>query len=349
MTQIFITFVVSLLRNDIPVKKQTLAKNAEKKLNIKLQMMKKLIIAIAAMVFAAGAASAQDMAQATELYNNGATAITMKNWTEALDYFQKAMEMGKTIGADADELVANCKGAIPGVSLEIAKDLITDKKYEEAVVELDKVVAIATEYENAEVAEKAKELVPQVWMQKGADALKLKDFATAEDGFKKSYAIDTTAGKTALYLGQALAAQGKTEEAVEAFKHAAWNGEKATADKQISNIYVKQANAAFKGQKFADAVKAADKSNEIQENATAYLIAGQASQKLSKNADAIKYFEKYLEMSPNAKNASAITFTVAALYQGAKNNAKALENYKKVQDDPKFGAQAKEQIKALSK
>ena len=221
--------------------------------------MKKIILAIAAAFMAAGMASAQDMAQATELYNNGATAISMKNWTEALDYFQKALEMGKTIGADADELVANCKNAIPGVSLEIAKDLIKDEKYDEAAAKLDEVAKIATEYENAEVAEKANELVPQMWMQKGVNALKIKDFATAADGFAKSYAADTTAGKTALYL------------------------------------------------------------------------------------------EKYLEMKPDAKNAPAITFTVAALYQGAKNNAKALEFYKKVQDDPKFGAQAKQMIASLSK
>lgn len=311
--------------------------------------MKKIILAIAAAFMAAGMASAQDMAQATELYNNGATAISMKNWTEALDYFQKALEMGKTIGADADELVANCKNAIPGVSLEIAKDLIKDEKYDEAAAKLDEVAKIATEYENAEVAEKANELVPQMWMQKGVNALKIKDFATAADGFAKSYAADTTAGKTALYLGQALGAQGKTDEAIEAFRHAAWNGEEAEAKEQVSNIYVRQANAALKGQKFADAVKAAVKANSYVENATAYLIAGQSSQKLSKNADAIKYFEKYLEMKPDAKNAPAITFTVAALYQGAKNNAKALEFYKKVQDDPKFGAQAKQMIASLSK
>ena len=176
--------------------------------------MKKFILAIAAAFMAASMASAQDMAQATELYNNGATAISMKNWTEALDCFQKALEMGKTIGADADELVTNCKNAIPGVALEIAKDLIKDKKYDEAAAKLDEVEKIATEYENAEVVERAKELVPQMWMQKGVDALKLKDFATAADGFAKSYAIDTTAGKTALYLGQALGAQGKTEEAI---------------------------------------------------------------------------------------------------------------------------------------
>ena len=311
--------------------------------------MKKIIIAIAAMVMTAGFVSAQDMAQATELYNNGATAISMENWTEALDCFQKALEMGNTIGEEAQELVANCKKAIPGVSLQIAKDLIKAEKYDEAAAKLDAAAKIAQEYENAEVAEEAKELVPKMWLQKGADALKLKDFASAADGFAKSYAIDTTAGKTALYLGQALGQLGKTEEAVEAFQHAAWNGEQETALGQISNLYVKEANTAFKAQKWADAVKAAGKANDFAENATAYLIAGQASQKLSKNADAIKNFEKYLELKPTASNAGAITYTVAALYQGAKNNAKALEFYKKIQNDAKFGAQAKQMIAALKK
>lgn len=311
--------------------------------------MKKIIIAIAAMVMTAGFVSAQDMAQATELYNNGATAISMENWTEALDCFQKALEMGNTIGEEAQELVANCKKAIPGVSLQIAKDLIKAEKYDEAAAKLDAAAKIAQEYENAEVAEEAKELVPKMWLQKGADALKLKDFASAADGFAKSYAIDTTTGKTALYLGQALGQLGKTEEAVEAFQHAAWNGEQEAALGQISNLYVKEANTAFKAQKWADAVKAAGKANDFAENATAYLIAGQASQKLSKNADAIKNFEKYLELKPTASNAGAITYTVAALYQGAKNNAKALEFYKKIQNDAKFGAQAKQMIAALSK
>ena len=311
--------------------------------------MKKIILAIAAMVVSVGIASAQDMAQATELYNNGATAISMENWTEALDYFQKALEMGKTIGDEAQELVANCKKAIPGVSLQIAKDLIKAEKYDEAAGKLEAAAKIAEEFENAEVAEEAKDLVPKMWMQKGADALKLKDFATAADGFAKSYAIDTTAGKTALYLGQALGQLGKTDEAVEAFKHAAWNGEEEAAKGQISNLYVKEANTACMAQKFADAVKAADKANSFAENATAYLIAGQASQKLSKNNDAIKNFEKYLELKPNASNANGIIFTVGALYQGQKNNAKALEFYKKVQNDAKYGAQAKQMIAALSK
>jgi hypothetical protein len=227
--------------------------------------------------------------------------------------------------------------------------MIKDAKYDEAAAQLDAAAKIAAEYENAEVAAEAAELVPQMWMRKGTDALKIKDFAAAAESFGKSYALDTTNAKTALALGQALGAVGKTDEAIKAFEHAAWNGEEATAKKQISTIYLKEANSAFKAQKLADAVKAAEKANSYAENPTAYLIAGQASQKLNKNADAIKNFEKYLEIKPDASNANAITFTVAALYQGANNKAKALEFYKKIEGDAKFGAQAKQMIAALSK
>ena len=311
--------------------------------------MKKVILALAAFAVSAGLVSAQDMAQATETYNNGATALQTGNKTGALEYFQKALQMGQALGADGEELVGNCKNAIPGVMLSIAKDLIQENKYTEASAKLDEVGKVATEYGNADIAKEAKDLVPQMWKMKGANDLKAKDLNGAADAFAKSYAADTTDGKTALTLGQILSQAGKTDEAITAFRHAAWNGEKESAKEQVSNLYVKQANMALKANKLADAVDLAEKANGYAPNANAYLIAGQASQKLGKNAGAIENFSKYLEVNPNAKNAPAIAFTVGALYQGAKNNAKALEYYKMVQNDPKFGAQAKQMIAALNK
>lgn len=311
--------------------------------------MKRFILAVAALFMAATMISAQDMAEATELYNNGATALTTKNYTEALDCFQKALEMGQAIGADADELVANCKNAIPGISLQIAKELIKDSKYDEAAAQLEAAAKVAAEFENEEVAAEAVELVPQMWTKKGNDALKIKDYAEAAAGFEKAYAADTTDGKTAVKLGQVYSTMGKVQEAQDIFQHAIWNGEEEAANNQLATLFVKEANSAFKGNKLAAAVTAAEKAMTFAENPTAYLIAGQASQKLNKNNDAIKYFEKYLELKPDASNAGAIAFTVGALYQGAKNNAKALEFYKKVENDAKFGAQAKQMISALSK
>jgi hypothetical protein len=52
-------------------------------------------------------------------------------------------------------------------------------------------------------------------------------------------------------------------------------------------------------------------------------------------------------MAPDASNAGSIAFTVGALYQQAKNNAKAKEFYGKAVNDPKYGAEAKKMLDAL--
>jgi tetratricopeptide (TPR) repeat protein len=309
--------------------------------------MKKILLTLAAVVLSAGMLSAQDMSQATETAKMANESLVAGNKALALTGFQEALAQAAACGEEGEELVATCKGAIPNIMLSIAKDLIKEGNYDAAVGKLDEVIATAKEYGAAEVADEAATLVPQTLMAKGGDLLKEKNFTAAAEAYQKALALDPENGNLALRLGQALSGAGKVDEAVAAFETAAKNGQEEMANKQISNIYLKQAAASLKGGKYADAVTAALKTNEYGENAQAFLVAGQASQKLGKNNDAIKYFEKYLALAPTAKNANAIAFTVAALYQKAGNKAKAAEFYKKVVGDPQLGAQAKQQLDAL--
>ena len=309
--------------------------------------MKKILVTLAAVVLSAGMLSAQDLSQATETAKMANESLVAGNKALALTGFQEALAQAAACGAEGEELVATCKGVIPNIMLSIAKDLIKEGKYDEALGKLEEVGAKAKEYAAEEVAEEATTLIPQTLMAKGGDLLKEKNFAAAAEAYQKALELDPENGNVALRLGQALSGAGKVEEAVAAFETAAKNGQEEMAGKQISNIYLKQAAAALKGGKYADAVAAAVKTNEYGENPQAFLVAGQASQKLNKNNDAIKYFEKYLELAPTAKNAAAIAFTVAALYQKAGNKAKAVEFYKKVANDPQLGAQAKQQLDAL--
>ena len=310
-------------------------------------IMKKILLTLAAVVLSAGLLSAQDLSQATETAKMANESLVAGNKALALTGFQEALAQAAACGADGEELVATCKGVIPNIMLSIAKDLIKEDKFDEALTQLDAVVAKAKEYGDADAAEEAATLIPQTMLVKAGDLLKVKDFAGAADLCQKALALDPDNGIIALRLGQALSGTGKVEEAVAAFEIAAKNGQEEMANKQISNLYLKKAAAALKGAKYADAVAAATKATEFGDNAQAFLVAGQASQKLGKNNDAIKHFEKYLEAAPKAKNANAIAFTVAALYQKAGNKAKAAEFYKKVVGDPQLGAQAKQQLDAL--
>lgn len=294
--------------------------------------MKKFIITLAAVVLAASVASAQDMAQITEIYNNGAAALSNGEKASALESFKQALSLAEAIGDEGKDVVANCKNVIPTISLSMAKDLVKAGDYDSAVSSLKDVVELANKYEAADVAQEAENLIPQVVMTKAGKLLNSKDFAGAAEAYKAVLELQPTNGMAALRLGAALNSTGDIDGALAAFDIAKANGQEAQVNKQLSTIYLKQAAAALKAKNYAGAVEAAGKVNAIADNAQAYQIAGQASQLSGKNADAIAYFEKYLELSPNAKNAGQIYLTVGALYQQVKNNAKAKEFYTKAKE-----------------
>ena len=302
--------------------------------------MKRFIICIVAMTLSASAVFAQDINQVTDIYNNAATALNMGDKTTALQNFQQALSLAKGMGKDGEDVVTNCKNIIPTLVLSIAKDFIKAADYDTAVAKLQEAIKVATEFGAQDEVAEATDLIPQVYMQKGGALLNAKDYAGAAEAYKTVLEGDAANGMAALRLGMALTGAGDTDGAIAAYKQAAENGQEKTASKQIATIKLKQAAAALKTKNYAAAVDAAVESNTYMESAQAYQIAGQASQLQKKNSDAIAYFEKYLELKPDAKNAGQIAFTVGALYQQAKNNAKAVEFYQKATSDPVYGAEA---------
>ncbi|MBQ8839459.1 MAG: tetratricopeptide repeat protein [Bacteroidales bacterium] len=308
--------------------------------------MKKIFLLFAA-VFTAGVMSAQDINQATENYNNGAMELQMGNKEAALGYFQTALTMAEALGEDGAEIVTNCQNTIPAIMASIAKDMIKADNFDGAIEQLNKTIETAGTYNATDVAEEAKALIPQVLMSKANDFLNAKDFANAATLYQQVIADNPANGMAALRLGMALGAQGKTAEAEEAYLQAAANGQKKAADKQLSTMYVKMAQAASKAKKYQEAFDYAAKSNSFLENANAYRFAAGAAQQLGKNEDCINNYVKYLELKPNAKDAAGVKFTIAALYQQGGNKEKAKEYYQMVATDPQYGPSAQEQLKTL--
>lgn len=310
-------------------------------------IMKRFFVSIAALVLAATCAFAQDMTQATETAKIANEALMGGDYDTALSGFNEALKMAEACGEDGIELVATCKSAIPMVVNAIANEALKAGKYDEAIAKFNDAIKVATEYGADDIVAKATAKIPQIMMQKAGSLLNAKDFAGAAAAYKAVVDADPKNGMAALRMGQALSGTGDFDAAKAAFKLASENGQEKTAVKQLGNIALKQAAGALKAKKYADAVTFALESNGYAENAQAVQIAAQASQLQGKNDDAIKYFEQYLTMAPTAKNAGQIAFTVGALYQQAKNNAKAKEFYQKAVTDPKYGAEAQKLISTL--
>ena len=309
--------------------------------------MKKLLVSIAALFAAAAMLSAQSMAEATETAQLANESLGAGNYETALAGFQEALKMAEACGDEGLELVATCKDIIPKTMNAIAKQLLQDDKLDEAIAKLGETVAVANEYGDEETAEKAQNLIPQVYMKKAGGQLNAKEFEAAAETYAKVLELQPANGVAALRYGMALENANKDAEAIEAYKLAAANGQEKNANSQLGKFYLKRSVENLKAKKYADAVNDANASFELVSNPQALQVAGQASQLGGKNTEAIKYFEQYLEAAPNAKNAGQIAYTVGALYQQAKNNAKAKEFFSKAVSDPKYGADAQKALKAL--
>ena len=311
--------------------------------------MKKIILTLAAVILSAGLISAQDMAQATETARNANEALVAKDYAKALEGFKQALTLAQACGEEGEELVGTCKSVIPSIVLSIAKNEIKEAKYDEGIAQLEEAIKVAEEYENDDVIGEAASLIPQVKKQKATALFNDKDYAAAAEAFKEILAGDPEDGASALRLAIALTNTGDKDGSIEAFKQAAEHGQAANANKQLANIYLKDAQQLLKDKKYKEAMAACEESNTYSESANAYKLAASAATQLKDNAKAIGFYEKYLEIDPSAKDANGIITTLAVLYQQSGNKAKAIEYYTKVQNDPQYGATAKQQLEALKK
>ena len=309
--------------------------------------MKKIFLFFAAAFMAAGVASAQDINKAIELANNGNEAFQLGEYQIALDAFKQSLAIAEGLGEAGAEHAGTCKTAICTIYLANAKNLLKAGDYDGALAKLNETVTTAEGYGATETVSEAQELIPNVYMAQGNAALKAKDMASAVAAYTKVTELNPANGDAYLRLGRAFASTGKVNEAVAAYEKAAANGEEADAKKQLSNLYLKLAQAAAKANDNKGTIDNALKANEYLENANAYKLAASAAQKMGNNAQCIEFYEKYLAVKPNAKDAAGVTFTIAALYQQIGNKAKAIENYTKVASDPQYGAGAQEQLKVL--
>jgi len=308
--------------------------------------MKKIFLLFAA-VMAAGVMSAQDINKAIELANNGNEAFQMGEYGLAIDAFKSSLAIAEGLGEAGAEHAATCKTAICNIHLANAKNLLKTADYDGALAKLNETITVAEGYGAAETVADASSLIPNVYMAKGNASLKAKDMAGAIAAYTKVTELNPANGDAYLRLGRALAASGKVNEAVAAYESAAANGEEADAKKQLSNLFLKMAQAKTKVKDYQGAIDNALKANSYLENANAYKIAASSAQKMGNNAQCIEFYEKYLAVKPNAKDAAGVTFTIAALYQQMGNKAKAIENYEKVVSDPQYGPGAQEQLKVL--
>lgn len=308
--------------------------------------MKKIFVTLLVALCSLGIAAAQDLEKATEIYNNAAAAID-NNKAEAISLFEQALDMATKLGSEGAEIADQCKGIIPKLYVSLGKEFVNEKKMDEAVAQFKKAIEKGEAFGDTDVVEEAKGLIPQILMADANQALNAKDYDAAVAGYQKVIDADPTNGQAHLRKGQALAAQGKADDAIKSFELATENGQEEAAAKQLSNIYVKKAVACQKAKDMKGALENAQKSTEYVDNANAEKIIGISALSLKQNKVAADAFEAYLSMSPNAADKAQIMYQLGTALVGAGDNAKACGYFKQIAQDAKWGEAARYQITTL--
>ena len=278
--------------------------------------MKKFVYSVCALFAAATISFAQDVNEATDLFNAAVEYLNLGDKTFALENFQKAYDIAKECGEAGQALVDQCESTIPQLALMVAKDYVKAGDYATAVAKAKEASAIAAAM-NADASE-AEALIPNIYMQQGNVLLKAKDYEGAIKAYSANVALKPANGKAYVNMAAAYDRLGQTDKAEENYLLAAANGQEKADNKALGNIYLKKALAANKAKSYDQAIEMANKSISFNETSKAHYIIGLAAQNSNKLELAISAFEKYLELDPTAANAQDVRTVVDALKKAKK-------------------------------
>lgn len=310
--------------------------------------MKKFFLSLCVALVATGFAMAQDIASVVESFNAAATALNEKNYESALTQFNTVLEQATALGEEGLEVANNCKESIPKILLQMGKACAEGSDFDGAVDYFNKAMDKALDFANNDaVIAEAQKLVPQMLNAKAGALLNAKDYAAAVEVYKAIVEKDAANGAAWFRMGQALAADDKADEAIEAFTKAAENGQEANAKKQLANIYLKKAVACQKEKDMKGMLENAQLSAENNDSANAQKLIGTAALSLKQNQVAAEAFEAYLAINPEAADKAQTIYQIGTAYMGAGNNGKACSYFKQIKSDAKWGEAATYYITTL--
>ena len=297
-----------------------------------------------------GMANAQDVNQATELYNKGVVAIQAQDYAAALESFSQAMAVSETLGEEGAALTKDIQNLIPDLHLRLGQGLAQAGKMEEALQQFKKTIETSEKYETGEdAADSAAGLISQINLKIATDFLSAKQFPEAVAAFQKVVAEQPGNAAAFLYLGMAHSGAGQDTEAVAAFEKAIELGDK-NAPAQLCNIYLKDASEARKAKNDAKAYELSKKALGILPgNITANQLFGTSALALKKYTEAIPALDKVLASNPATQTKNGVIYMLAQSYEGLGKNAEACGFYKQLVGDAAYKAAAENKIKNVLK
>lgn len=298
---------------------------------------------------------AQSVTDAGEIFNQGNTQFKAKAFGQAVNLYEKALKMCKTIGPDAADLQSQVESQLTTSYFWNGISFYKKRDFDQAIAQLKKAKAMAISTNNAKIKNYAHIYIARVYVSKGNALLNQKKLDAALVQY--NFALKENTSSYLAYYGKSLVAKEKKDMTT---MMAMVNkiGKIATTSPRAAKVYnnakyitfTTLLNAGAEQLQETHPQKAleylADAKKYHAANANMYYYTALANVSLKKWDTAIAAAKKALSLQNTEK--SDIYFTLGQAYQGKGNKTDACKAFKSVLKGPNVAA-AKYQIQHVLK
>jgi tetratricopeptide (TPR) repeat protein len=290
-----------------------------------------------AAVIVAFSATAQDVNQAADIFNQGNQAVKDNNYQLAIDKYQQAMDMAAQLGPDGEQIVAGAKTQIPSLYYKIGIADYKGKEIDKAIGEFEKAIESANEFNDPETAAKATDIIPKLYYSQGTSYYSAEKYNEALESFDKSAKLAPDYSRA--YWGMALVYNktDDTEKMKESFSKALVlaeaEGDTEMAQKirtNASKLLQSEGAKKLQAKDWPAALMCLNATTEFEpDNAETYYYIALANNGLKKYDDAIAATDKGLEVAAgeNADFKAKFYYEKGNALKAQGNNDAACEAY----------------------
>ncbi len=203
------------------------------KLNIlqKMRTLATLILAIFTIT-----AFAQDINQAGEIFNQGNQAVKDGQYEQAIQKYEKSIEIASALGAEGEQIVSGAKKQIPSLYYKMGAADYKAKDFDKAISEFEKAIEAGNKYGDTETVAKSKKIIPKLYYAKGNSLYKTKKYDEALATFKQSAELNPKYCRAQWGMGLAYSKLKNYDEMDKSFDAALKLAEAKGDTKMISKI-----------------------------------------------------------------------------------------------------------------
>ena len=288
---------------------------------------------------------AQSVTEAGEIFNQGNAQFKARAFGPAVNLYEKALKICKTVGPDAADLQSQIESQLTTSYFWNGISFYKKRDFDQAIAQLKKAKAMATTTNNAKIKNYAHIYIARVYASKGNMFLTQKKLADASAQYQNALAEDASSYNA--YYGIVLLAKEK-KDIPAMMTNVDKLGKLAASSSKAAKAYAKAKYVTFNTLLNTGAVELqkmhpqkaleylADAKKYHAANADVYYYTALANVSLKKWSPAITSAKKALNLSTNEK--SDIYFTLGQAYQGNSDKADACKAFKSVVKGPNVAA-----------